>query len=370
MGDFMERILCIVSAMNTGGAETFLMKLYRNIDRTKIQFDFCVNTKNNFYEDEINQLGGNIYVVEQKTKNLFKSFHQTKDLVKRNKYNTVIRVNQHSLSTIDLLAAKAGGATNLVMRSSNAASGSISKEVLHKVFSFLPKFIPTVKLAPSKLAAEYTFGKKAVKNEKVIILQNGLPIEQFRYRDDIRSRLRKEFNVEDKLVILHVGRFSKQKNHRFLLEVFNEVLKKNKDAILLSVGNGELEDDIKQQAIKLGIIDKIIFTGRRSDVNEIYNMADIFLFPSLFEGMPNTVIEAQTSGLPCLISDSITSEVEVTDIVKSISLEESERSWADELLKLYECNSDNNRLNYSVIMEENGYDVKDVVDMFSKIIAD
>ena len=160
----MKRLLCIISCMNTGGAETFLMKMFRNIDRKQYMMDFCVISKENYYEEEIKQLGGKMFYIPLKSKYPVKSFNAIRRIVKENNYNYVIRVNEHSLSTIDLLAAKSGGAKVLAMRSSNASSGSKISVSLHKMFIFLPKIIPNVKFAPSKLAAKYTFGKKCIEN--------------------------------------------------------------------------------------------------------------------------------------------------------------------------------------------------------------
>lgn len=364
----MKRLLCIVSAMNTGGAETFLMKIYRNIDRTKYQMDFCVNSDENFYSDEISKMGGRIYKVPVKSKNLFKSMNSIRKIVKENKYNYVIRVNQHSLSVLDLIAAKLGGAENLIMRSSNADSGGGISEILHRVFNFLPRIIPTVKLAPSIKAAEYTFGKDCVKNGKAYIIHNALDINEYSFSGENRTKKRNELGVENKFVIGHIGRFSKQKNHDFLIKVFKEISKIRDDAELLLIGEGELREEICEKAKQIGVKDKIKFLGVRADVPELLNAMDVFLFPSFFEGMPNTVIEAQTNGLPCLVSSSITEEVKITDIVKTCSLDRNATDWAKMLIAMYdECKAENREV-YSDIMRENGYCINITANNFIKKI--
>ena len=363
----MKRLLCIVSAMDTGGAETFLMKLYRNIDTSKYQMDFCVNKEENFYRAEIEQLGGKIFVVPLKSQHPIKSFNELKRIVKENNYEAVMRVNEHSLSVLDLLAAKAGGAKKLAMRSSNASSGSKKSIMLHKLFKFLPKTVPDIKIAPSKLAAEYTFGKKAVEKGEVHFLHNGLNLEQYRFDSVIREKYRTEMKLNDKLVIGHVGRFSQQKNHEFLIKVFSEIKKLRENAVLVLVGCGELEDKIKEQVKNIGIENSVLFLGRRADIPQLLSAMDGFLFPSFFEGMPNTVIEAQTAGLPCLISDSITDEAAVTPLVSYDSLEQSPEEWSGRMCSLI----DNNKMpreDAMDIMREKGYDIDSCVHLFERII--
>ena len=231
MRNNMKHLLCIVGTLNQGGAETFLMKLLRHLDRTEYILDFCVmSSEIGRYEVEIEALGGKIYHIVPKSKNPIQCFCEIKSIVKENKYESVIRVNEHSLSVLDLIAAKCGDAKRLVMRSSNADSESKKSRILHKAFSFLPKFVPDVKIAPSTKAAEYTFGKANVKKGKVNFLQNGLSVADFTFNKDTRCRRRKELNLEDKFVVGHIGRFSEQKNHKFLIEIFNEIAKKKENA--------------------------------------------------------------------------------------------------------------------------------------------
>lgn len=364
----MKRLLCIISCMNTGGAETFLMKMFRNIDRKQYMMDFCVISKENYYEEEIKQLGGKMFYIPLKSKYPVKSFNAIRRIVKENNYNYVIRVNEHSLSTIDLLAAKSGGAKVLAMRSSNASSGSKISVSLHKMFIFLPKIIPYVKFAPSKLAAKYTFGKKCIENNKAMLLNNGLNTKQFTYSVNKRCKIRNQLGIEeDKTVIGHIGRFNTQKNHEFLIDIFNEFHKRNSNSILVLVGKGNLEDKIKDKVKKLGLANNVLFLGVRKDIPELLCAFDLFLFPSFYEGMPNTVIEAQTTGLPCLISDSITEEAKVTDIVTFASLNDTASKWSDECLNILNRKY-LSREEYAEIMKEKGYDTIDCANKFIKMI--
>ena len=207
----MKRLLCIVSSMDRGGAETFLMKIYRKIDKTKFQMDFCVSKQTpGFYDEEIKSLGGKIFYIPPKSKNPFKNFLEIKRIVKRENYNSVLRTSQQSLATLDLLAAKFGGAKKLIYRSSNAGlTGGKISIFINKIFSFLPKIIPNVKIAPSVEAGEFVFGK----NRDFYILHNALNYEDFKFNKNIRNKIRNELNVGNKTLYGHVGRFNVQKNH-------------------------------------------------------------------------------------------------------------------------------------------------------------
>ena len=361
-----KRLLCIVSSMNTGGAETFLMKIFRNLDRENYQMDFyCMSMENGFYENEIISLGGKVYHSIPKSKNPLKSFLELKKIVEDEKYDSVMRISQHSLATLDLIAAKMGGAKILIQRSSNSNSSSYFGKILHFVFKWLPKKIPTIKLAPSTEAAEYTFGKNSVKKLEVNLIKNALNIEDFIFDNKKRQEIRSEFNITNKFVIGHIGRISMQKNHNFLIDIFKEVVKKEENSLLLIIGVGELEAEIKEKIKKNNLEDKVIFTGIRSDIPSLLMAMDVFVFPSLYEGLPNTVIEAQATGLPCVISDKITKEVKITQSVYRKSLEENESIWAEKILSLKNINR-----NVDVKKEfiRAGYDINSVVEKLEKTI--
>ena len=264
----MKRIICFVSSMDAGGAETFLMKIYRAMDKTHYQFDFIVNVKEKcFYDDEISNLGGYIFYSPMKSQNLFGNLWQNYKIVRRGNYYAALRMTSHSLGTIDLLMARLAGVKKLVLRSTNAGStGENFSYMFHKVFSFLPRYIPTVKIAPSELAAEYLWGNGCVKNGEVKILHNGIPLDAYKFSKQIRQDKRKELGIEGKFVIGHIGRFNSQKNHKFLIEVFAKVYATNKEARLLLIGKGELENQIRRQVSLLGIRDAVIFAGVRGKI--------------------------------------------------------------------------------------------------------
>lgn len=365
----VKRLLCLVSCMNTGGAETFLMKLYRKIDRTKYQMDFGVFTEEEgFYDKEIKSLGGKIYHLVPKTKNFSLYKKGLYDLVKREEYKYVLRITSNAAGFYDLKIAKEAGAKVCIARSSNSSDGeSFKVKLINSISRFLYVKYVDVKVAPSDLAAEYTFGKSATTNGEVHYLNNGLDLGVYRFSEEKRKKIQEEFGLQDKFVIGHVGRFSKQKNHEFLLEIFHALKQKRQNAVLLLVGNGELKQNIENKAKGLGINDSIIFAGIRSDVPDLLSAMDVFVFPSFYEGMPNTVIEAQATGLPCVIADTITKEAGVTDCIHFKPLTESAEAWAEFAVSLID-NRKEERSCYNYKMKSSGYDIDDCVERFVDLV--
>lgn len=365
----VKRLLCLVSCMNTGGAETFLMKLYRKIDRTKYQMDFGVFTEEEgFYDKEIKSLGGKIHHLVPKTKNFSLYKKGLYDLVKREEYKYVLRITSNAAGFYDLKIAKEAGAKVCIARSSNSSDGeSFKVKLINSISRFLYVKYVDVKVAPSDLAAEYTFGKSATTNGEVHYLNNGLDLGVYRFSEEKRKKIQEEFGLQDKFVIGHVGRFSKQKNHEFLLEIFHALKQKRQNTVLLLVGNGELKQNIENKAKVLGINDSIIFAGIRSDVPDLLSAMDVFVFPSFYEGMPNTVIEAQATGLPCVIADTITKEAGVTDCIHFKPLTESAEAWAEFAVSLID-NRKEERSCYNYKMKSSGYDIDDCVERFVYLV--
>lgn len=365
----VKRLLCLVSCMNAGGAETFLMKLYRKIDREKYQMDFGVFTeKHGFYDTEIERLGGKIYHLTPKTENFSLYKKELYNLILKEKYEYVLRITSNAAGFYDLKVAKSAGARVCIARSSNSSDGDSWKvKVINFISRFLYQKFVDVKIAPSDLAAAYTFGKQSIARGEVYYLNNGLDLNVYRFSSDARNRIRAEFNLQGKFVIGHIGRFFEQKNHAFLIDVFYEIKKEKDNAVLLLVGEGDLRRGIEEKVKKLGLGDSVIFTGIRKDIPALLSAMDIFVFPSLYEGMPNTVIEAQATGLPCVIADTITREAGITDLVHYKSLKASPKEWAEEVLAY--CNGHNeNRELYSEKLKDAGYDIDACTNKFVEII--
>ena len=358
----MKRLLCILSGMNAGGAETFLMKMYRSIDRSNYQMDFCINTTNEcFYEDEIKTLGGKIYRIPAKSQSLKAFRNGLSDCIKSGDYKYVLRITSSAMGFMDLKIAKKAGAEICSARSSNSSDGkSIKSKAAHFLGMILYRKYVDVMISPSDLAAMHTFGRRVYTNGGVYILHNALDLNVYQFDEEARNNIRKEFSVGDNVKIIgHVGRFSKQKNHIFILDVFNEIHKQKHNTVLMLVGNGELEKEIKEKIRALSLDDSVIFTGVRSDIPALLSAMDVFVFPSFYEGMPNTVIEAQATGLPCLIADTITKEANVTGLVRYMPLK-APTDWAKTALNMVS----DTRMQTKKIMIENGYDIESVSKEF------
>ena len=359
----MKRCLCIVSSLDAGGAETFLMKISRVLSPDEYQLDFIVSAGNGCYTKEVLERGGKIYEIPLRTKDFFGAFVGIQSIVKENNYDVVLKLGENSLSVMDLIAARLGGAHHLALRSCNAPTDlSRNERYVHEFFKPLLNHVVTTKLAPSQLAADFMFGEKS----DVKLLHNGVDLDSFRYNLQDRLAIREEFGLKDKFVVGHVGRFHAQKNHGYLLEVFNKIHKQREEAVLLLVGTGPIEKQIRERVCTLGLQDYVVFTGQRFDIPALLSAMDVFVFPSLYEGMPNTVIEAQATGLPCIIADTITSEANLTGLVHYLSLYDDADQWADNIFAAYS----NTRVDTSVAFTECGYNIRDVAKELMKIFFD
>lgn len=362
----MKRLLCLTSNMNAGGAETFLMKIYRQLDKTKYQMDFCINVPDKcFYEDEILAMGGRIYRIPPKSKDQKEFWKQLFGVVHDNHYEYVLRITANAMGFMDLRIAKQAGAKVCALRSSNSSDGENWKlRIAHRLGKILYSKYVDVKFAPSDLAAKYTFGDRAYQSGEVTILHNSIDLSVFRYDEQARMAVRNEFGIDpDTVLVGHVGRFDTQKNHSYLLQVFREVLGNHSNCKLLLVGNGRLEQQIREQAASLGFEDRVIFAGVRSDIPRILSAMDVFVFPSLYEGMPNTVIEAQATGLPCVIADTITREADITGLVQYLSLDDSPEVWAEAALAAIREQRKDTKQDFI----DNQYDIQSTVEQFVRL---
>jgi len=363
----MKRLLCIVSSLNTGGAETFLMKLYRTFDTNKYQMDFVVNEPG-VYDEEVTNRGGRIFSIPLRTQHPFSSFKALQLVIKRNNYRYVLKLCDTPIGITDLIAAKMGGATRVGVRSCNAGSNSskakkIAMEVIRPFFNRLCDY----KIAPSKLAAEYTFGQREASNN-VHYVHNAIDLKAYAFDEQRRQSIRKEFDINNEIVIGHVGRFTRQKNHEYLIKIFEEINRMRNDVVLMLVGDGELQDEIRGKVKAFGIEKNVIFTGIRSDISAVMSAMDVVCFPSIYEGMPNTIIEAQANGLRCIVSDTITRECNLTGLVEFVSLASSPKQWADVV-----CNKMERTVDFGVIREsfcKSGYIIDEVINQFTDIVFD
>lgn len=321
------RILHIVGAMYPGGMENFIMNLYREIDREQFQFDFVVHLrKENDYKEAIEALGGRVYEIPRLTGHPVKSLISLYRLIRTNHYPIVIRHTANALVAVQLLAARLAGART-VCHSHNETDPGIR---IHRLTKPLLRWTANRRLACSRGAGEWMYGGMDYR-----IIHNAIPIEKFSYSQEKAERINREFGLEGKTVYGHIANFIASKNHSFLLEVFARIRTKDPKAVLICLGDGQLRPEIEEKIRQLGLTNEVILAGSRPDACDFMSRFDLLLFPSLFEGLPLTLIEAQAAGLPQLISSNITEDVILTEgLVYSKSLEEDAESWALEATDL------------------------------------
>lgn len=350
------RILQVFAEMNRGGAETMIMNLYRHIDRERIQFDFIVHTQEKCaFDEEIEQLGGRIYRVPKYVgTNHFAYKNAWKDFFMSHSDYKIIHGHVRSTASIYLKIAKKYNLTTIA-HSHNTSSGSGIIALIKNVLQYPLRYISNYFLACSESAGKWLFGDKIVASNKFKILNNAIEVERFTFNNQIRDAIRKEFAIGDKYVIGHVGRFHPQKNHELLVDIFKDIHNKIEDSVLLLVGDGFLKESIQEKVRNEDIEDSVIFAGVRSDVPDIFQGMDLFLFPSLFEGLGIVVVEAQAAGLNCIVSDQIPDEAIITKQVDKVSLSKSPEYWSEVAI---------NKLNYkrkdtSELIKASGYDIKE-----------
>lgn len=324
------RILQVVTYMGRGGLETMLMNYYRHMDRSLVQFDFLTHRHDKAdYDDEIERLGGKIYHLPRLVPWSPGYRHALNQFFLAHPEYRIVHVHQDCLSSVILKAAKKSGVPVRIAHSHNSNQ---DKNIKYLIKLYYKRFIPqyaTQLFACGEDAARWMFG-----NIDCHILKNAIDVSTYQFQSPKREYVRNTLGIpEGTLVLGHVGRFSHQKNHLFLLDIFSCVHAKNPKTILLLVGDGELRPQLEQKIQDLELKDAVILTGVRSDVPDLLQAMDIFVFPSLYEGLPVTLVEAQASGLPCVISSQIPVDCDLTTLIRRISLKENAMFWADKILK-------------------------------------
>lgn len=344
------RVLHVVTHMNRGGLETMIMNYYRHIDRTKIQFDFLTHRDGKKdYDDEILKLGGKIYHLPPLNPFDKKGYlKKLDDFFREHPEYKIVHSHLDCMSAYPLRAAKKYGVPVRVAHSHNT-SQERNLKYLVKLYSrsLIPKY------ATDLFACGEEAGKWMFKNRPFIVMRNAIDAEKFVYNSEVAHQKREELGIGDKFVLGHVGRFNLQKNHEFLIDVFNEVCKQNENAVLLLVGTGELEEKIREKVRDLGLNEKVMFLGVREDIQELMQAMDVFVFPSLFEGLPVTLVEAQAAGLPCVVSGTITKEIDIVENMRFLDINGTISEWVKEIEKKREREKETYRM-----IEEAGFDIK------------
>lgn len=365
------KVLFFVDRLLVGGIQSLLYNWVVNIDKNIIQIDFLVldDGKNHELEQKIRELGCEVYKLDGIwIKNIFDYYKQAKALDNFFKKHYDYKVVHLHSSSKNYLVLKYAQKYNIPVRISHSHNIDFqTKNILKKAYgNYLKKKLimyTTNYFACSKIAGEWLFGKEIVNSDKFTLIHNAIDYDKFKFDLKTRNKKRKELNiVKDMFVVANVGRFSKQKNHLFLIDIFREIFEKNHNSVLVLVGDGELKSEIENKVKNLGLNDAVIFTGFRNDVASLYQAFDAFLMPSLHEGLPVVGVEAQASGMPCFMSkDVITDEAKIADNVTFIPLSFSAEKWAEQILS-----SDLERKNNYQYFKKSEYFIEDTVNKLTE----
>ena len=348
------RVLHVSAGMNRGGSETFMMNLYRNVDRNKVQFDFILHTNEECaYNEEIRDLGGRIFSVPRyRGVNHFSYVRAWSAFFKEHPEYRIIHGHVRSTASIYLKIARKYG-LKTIAHSHNTSSGKGIDAIVKNILQYPIRFIADYCFACSKSAGYWLFGQK----RDFQVLNNSIDTAEFTFNENVRDKKREELKIQNKLVIGHVGRFHSQKNHIYLIDIFNALHAKNDNSVLLLVGDGELRASIEEKIRSLNLTNNVILTGVRSDIPELLQAMDVFVFPSLFEGLGIVVVEAQAAGLPCIVADTIPREAHVTNLIENLSLNEPPVIWAKTILRKLSYK----RRDTQQEIIKCGYDIKETV---------
>ena len=347
------RILHMIGSFEVGGSQALVINLYKAIDRERIQFDFIVDHPDRMELASVVQaLGARIYYMPTFVgKNILQVKKAWNKFFKEHTEYKILHSHVRSYASVYLPIAKKRGLKTII-HSHSTSNGKGLASIVKRIFQYPLRYQADYLMACSNEAGQWLYGKKACQKDNYIFLSNAIDTEKYRYSEDIANKYREELGLVGKFVIGHVGRFHEAKNHMFLLDVFAGIYAKRSDAVLLLVGDGDLRKLIEERIHALNLENCVILTGNRNDVPDLMKAMDVFVFPSKWEGLPVTVVEAQAAGLPCFISETITKDVDVSALVYRLPIVSSE-VWGDAIL-----NANLERLDVISDIINAGFDVK------------
>lgn len=341
----MYKVLQVFTSLDRGGAETFIMNIYKNLNRNKFSFDFVVHTQKHCdYEDEIIKLGGEIFRLPPRNQGIFAYKKSWEEFLKIHNNYDIIHFHKSCFSDIvPLKVAYKNRIKKIITHSHSTSVDSVVHQILH-LFNrkFIYKYV-TDYCACSIEAGKWLYGEET--DKEVNVISNGVDAKKFRYNDKIRTSIRNKEKIQNKFVVGHVGRFVKVKNHEFLIDIFLKIKEKKSNAVLLLVGQGELEQMIRLKVKEYGLEDSVIFAGLRTDIYELMQAMDVFILPSLYEGLPVTLIEAQSAGLKCFVSENVSKQVKITPLINFLPIVAGCDYWA------------------KIVCQENSYDHSDTYNL-------
>lgn len=351
----MERILVYGMTKNPGGIESYLLGMSSKIKKYDIQFDFVSDFSSIAYADELKQNGSRLYFIPAKGKKLLQHLGAVRKLLKNHPEYKIVYFNILDAGAAFTAAVPWLMGRRIVVHSHN---GSTEKVRLHRMCRPFLNLMADQRAACSRVAAEYMFGRRQQNRKPAVIVPNAIRADRYYFNEAVRAEYRENLGLEDRLVICHVGRITEQKNPFRLIDIFDTLCEMEPKAELLYIGTGELEEQVKAYVKKKKCADKVRFLGIRSDVAELMQASDVFLLPSLYEGLPIVAVEAQAAGLPVVLSSNITDETDITGNLSFVDLEKSDVQWAEAIsgyknFKREDCRIQIQRAGYDLESSEN-----------------
>ena len=359
----MIRVLQMIGSLNIGGSQAMIMNLYRNIDRDQIQFDFILDHPDQLYfAEEVKSLGGKIYnLPEFKGTNLSSVRRAWNTFFCEHPEYKILHSHVRSYASVYLPIARKHGVTTII-HSHSTSNGNGVSSLIKAIMQYPLRYQADYYFGCSKEAGEWLFGKKIINSSKYYMLKNAIDLRKYRPDEVVRKSYREKIGANGSAkVFIHVGRFHEAKNHQFLLDVFAEYLKRKGNDLLVLVGDGDLRKSIEMKIKDLKIGNRIILLGARNDVANWLISADCFLFPSNWEGLPVTVVEAQAAGLPCLVSDAVTKDVNVSDLVKNLPIDQGVATWVKAM-----CTESMKKKDVSEDIKRCGFDIQSSASWLSE----
>lgn len=362
----MIKVLHVYNIMNKGGAETFVMNVYRNIDRSKIQFDFlCFKDGKGDFDDEIKSLGGNIYHLKQSKKKPYKSYKTLVDFFNKNHYD-VIHLPIMFYSGVVAKAAKASGIKKVIVHSHSASdpnSNKFTRKLYMKLCRKLINKYTDIKISCGKEAGKFLFGNL----DNVLILNNGIDIDRFQSFDLKEvEKIKKQFDITDELVIGNVARFEEVKNHKFFIKLGEYIRENNLKIKIILVGDGSLRNSLIEETKEKKLDNIIYYPGLRSDMPNFLSIFKVFILPSLYEGFPVSIVESIASGTPCVVSNNVDKSVEIVkNMVSFVDLESDIEKWYDKIIEISNKNFDKKEIK-KILIEQN-FDIKSTAKLLEDI---
>ena len=359
------RVLHIAGTMAPGGIETFLVNLHEHIDPERMTFDYAVHAQaEGAYAERVKALGGRVYLLPRLSSDPVGNLREIGRLVRENGYDVVVRHTPNAMITPQLLAAKKNGAGTIL----HAHNESDPMKLAHVAGKLLMNRAVDVRIACSEGAGRWMFG-----SQPFVVMKNAIDIGKFVYREAAEARIRKEFGLESAHICGSIANFRPEKNHTYLLEVFRLIREADPDAVLLCLGDGDRRQEIETSVREKRLQDSVILAGTRNDVADVMCAMDVLLFPSVFEGLPVTLIEAQAACLPVLLSETVTKDVCVTDgLITYASIDVPADVWAEQARAMMDhalaVPKHEKRVQQKEQIAAHGYDMKQMCGAYQELI--